>query len=640
MSKKKKKIKHNFNSLGFLNATVEEIYHRKKHFVEGKDLLNFKCTLWPYFAKIERVFRVVYGSDISLDASELDLKLFGEQFPFIFNNFADKRYKVQGVEGEGEEEEVDGITYFFRFIARFRNMNLHAVISTPLDRTMIIDETFLDCFPEISENVCYAREGRLTIAGMLIMILAALDKGHCEALLVYIMGNWSRAMWEERGDTAFKEKRKFLLELFEETFQTNYEVEVGKPCVDGDILKDIFGRLYGVAELEQGDGVTRFNLDISERVKAPRFGVSGKLDERDGGYLLTIDKGSNFGVFFKDDYTLKITDREVFCQTSSRVPPFMLVAVCYYLGLKESNKINSPVRKKLKKMERAKCFLDKGLNILCAEHKNNRANEINKLVAENTVRLFIDFEEHMIFHLDIKVYGTYSTLASVLWKLNVPEWIAKRLYAVRNFCAHCGFLDNTHCNSRNEAMFVDLKFVIDTLKDFVAFLRSSGQEEPAKFLAIDINKYILNNIIKLKYEDIFINSVKLAKEKNANALNDILGKITKGVKKLGKSNFGGEDEKNLTDFIGLNLLIKIPEQLSYPYKKFFFKELKLLIFEGEGLVVNGCPVKKTKCVFMETLNMNAGAVTLADSQKRLNLDRTERDGILTKYYYTVSEDKE
>lgn len=83
---------YNFNSLEFLNAPVDEIYYRKKHYIKGVDLLNFKGQMSSYFVQIERLFRYVYFSDISLDIENIDIELLKKHYPFIFENFSKKQY--------------------------------------------------------------------------------------------------------------------------------------------------------------------------------------------------------------------------------------------------------------------------------------------------------------------------------------------------------------------------------------------------------------------------------------------------------------------------------------------------------------------------------------------------------------------
>ena len=104
-----KKI-YQFNSIDFLNATVDEIYYRKKHYVAGKDLLQFKGMLSAYFVQIERMFRYVYFSDISLNIQRIDLELFKRQFPFVHNTFYKNIYTID-FDNAGPQK-VDGITYY------------------------------------------------------------------------------------------------------------------------------------------------------------------------------------------------------------------------------------------------------------------------------------------------------------------------------------------------------------------------------------------------------------------------------------------------------------------------------------------------------------------------------------------------
>ena len=118
------KKKYNIRSLDFLNAPIDEIYYRKKHYITGVDLLNFKGQMSPYFVQIERLFRYVYFSDISLDIEKIDIELLKKHFPFIYGNFSNKQFTMFS---EESEKVVDGITYYFYLIEQLRNINLHAV---------------------------------------------------------------------------------------------------------------------------------------------------------------------------------------------------------------------------------------------------------------------------------------------------------------------------------------------------------------------------------------------------------------------------------------------------------------------------------------------------------------------------------
>lgn len=104
-----KKTIYDLHSLEFLNAPISRIYHRKKHFVNGKDLSYLKGLLSADLVQIERGFRYVYFSDISLESDRIDQRLFREQFPFLFERFANKCYSIYNA--DGSQKIVDGITH-------------------------------------------------------------------------------------------------------------------------------------------------------------------------------------------------------------------------------------------------------------------------------------------------------------------------------------------------------------------------------------------------------------------------------------------------------------------------------------------------------------------------------------------------
>lgn len=640
MSKEQKPI-YEFRSIDFLNATIDEIYHRKKHYVTGIDLLGFKCELASYFVRIERVFRYVYFSDISLDVNKLDTELFKKQFPFLYDNFANNEYAMQS--NKVGEVKTDGITYFFWFFERFRNINLHSVVSTPLNTTMRIDPSFIEVFPEISERVVYVKNGLLTVAGMLIMLFSIVDDGNIEALLSYFSKNWGKAIWGDLSRAAANEKRKSLTDFLNGTFKTDYGVKIRDTDLSGDILKDLFGRLYEDVELEYcvADDILKFNLDISERIRAPWFGVSGSLSECDDGYVLKINEGSNFGEYFKADYELKITDKEYFCERCNHLPPFMPVAYCYRKGVTEVGQRGDELNGKVKKLKSADFYKEKDLAILCAGKEYADLKAINKCVAENTMRLFLDFEEKMIFSLNINVFGTYSKLSYIVNKLEVPTELSRRLTAVRNFCAHYGVLGNIWCNGNREGVLIDLKFIVAVLVDFVTFLRDNDYGKYAYFLTQDIHKYIFSGIIGVIYKTMFLNSVCLSETGDGEKIKALLKGISTSLSTAEKSIVSGDDEKMFSVFTERGFAFKISKSVSpLHYGVYEFRELNLIVIEGEGIVINGCPLKKKECAFIETDAMNLKAVTLSNPNAKLRLDRTETAGILNKYYYVISEEEE
>lgn len=626
---------YEFKSKEFLNATIDEIYHRKKHRIQGIELLNFKCELAAYFVMIERTFRYCYFSDISLDVAKLDMTLFRQQFPFHYNNFANKSYVIRN--SDNEEETVDGITYFFWFIERLRNINLHAVISTNLYSTMQIDEKFINCFPKISTNIVYAKSGKLTIAGMLIMLFSILDKSYSNRLLVYFLSNWN-SVWGTLNYDGIKRKNTYLSTLFQETFQTNYEIAIRQTESTGNILNDLLGCLHGDADIEELSGsIINFKVDVSERVNAPWFGACGTLTKSDDEYFLTINQGSNIGKYFDEDYKLKIVNLKYFCEWSSCLPPLMLVAYCYHNNIYEFDSLDFLDCERLNKLRYAKFYRNKDLTILCAGSEYPDLREINKCVAENTIKLFLDFEESMVFCLNIEVYGTYSKLSDVLKKLEVADELSKRLLIVRNFCAHNGLLGNSQSYNTQEEVKIDLRFIVSAIIDFIKHLRNNNREKVALFLTQDLHKYVFNNIIGVKYRRIFLNSAKLFKETDADKINEILDGIQKSLGVVKNSVISGDDEKMFTSLTDNDFTFShiSPNTMRLSEGKYFFRELNLIIIQGKDIFLNGWPIKNEKCIFLETPNTNLESVTFLSPGQHLRLDKTEKVGILNKIYYEI-----
>lgn len=166
------KIKYDFKSIDFLNATIDEIYYRKKHYITGKELLMLKGVLSSYFVQLERTFRYVYFSDISVDTKRIDLALFKRQFPFIFETFYNNSYEIHP--DNTEAYSADGITYYTWLLEQLRNINLHAVVSTAVAKIFQVDESFISKIPRFSDKITYSKNGVLTIAGMFGLLLPTL----------------------------------------------------------------------------------------------------------------------------------------------------------------------------------------------------------------------------------------------------------------------------------------------------------------------------------------------------------------------------------------------------------------------------------------------------------------------------------
>ena len=99
-----KKI-YELHSLEFLNAGIDEIYYRKKHFASGKDTMFLKSMVSSIILRFERMCRYAYFSDLNIPEA-CHNRLFKEQFPFLYEKFHDNEYWLLH---NGERRSLKGI---------------------------------------------------------------------------------------------------------------------------------------------------------------------------------------------------------------------------------------------------------------------------------------------------------------------------------------------------------------------------------------------------------------------------------------------------------------------------------------------------------------------------------------------------
>ena len=423
------KKKYNIRSLDFLNASIDEIYYRKKHYITGVDLLGFKGQMSSYFVQIERLFRYVYFSDISLDVEKIDIELLKKQFPFIYGNFSNKQFTMFS---EKSEKVVDGITYYFYLIEQLRNMNLHAVISTKVARIFQVEESFIRAFPSLSDKLVYSKSGVLTIAGMLALLMPIIDEKRLKYLIGYLFQNWGFDLFNVEFKNSWDVQNR-LIDYLQGLFLTNYEIAIrnDQPC--GDLIKDIFGREYENLIIE-GTDIVRFQLDLSKRLNSPKFSIEGRLEKQGRNYFLTIEQGSNIGVYFDETYTIEINDIKQFCEFCCMVPTFLSIAYLYHnkIFCFNSKAINAISYESFQKLNKIKFYRDKNIPILCYGSKNADIREINKVFSEYLLKMFLDFEEAIVFNNNIQIYDTWSKFSDITKALNLPLELKDKLISTRN----------------------------------------------------------------------------------------------------------------------------------------------------------------------------------------------------------------
>lgn len=628
------KKKYNIKTIDFLNASLDEIYYRKKHYISGVDLLNFKGQMSAYFVQIERLFRYVYFSDISLDIEKIDIELLKKHFPFIYGNFSNKQFTSFRMESE---KVVDGITYYFYLIEQLRNMNLHAVISTKVARVFQVEESFMRVFPMLSDKLVYSKEGVLTIAGMLALLMPILDEKRLKYLIGYLFQNWGLELYQLEFKESWEAQNR-LIERLKNTFLTNYEVDIrkDKPC--GDLLKDIFGREYENLSIEEQDKVY-FQLDLSKRLNSPRFDVLGSLEKQEDSYLLTIEKGTNIGVYFDNDFTIEIKDVEKFCEICCLVPPFLAVAYLYHNNVCffDSKVSNSISYESFQKLNKAKFYRDKNIPILCYGNENADIREINKTASENLLRMFLDFEETIVFHYDIPIYGDWSKFSDITTALNVSQELKNKLISCRNFCSHEGMLGNFHYSTKNSGYKITLPFICDTICELSQFLKNSGKGKEAFWIRNDLHKYVLNNIVAVKYKRVFEMSARLFRQ-SGDRVAETCANIQKSLGVVKNSCIDNVSETALLRSMNEGFFFYIPQSLFETKEdKFEFSKLRLVRICEEGLEIRGGQVGVKVLEFFQTPTTNLSKISKNGKGIRLEKIEETDNGLISVRTYKIIE---
>lgn len=631
-----KKRKFDLQSLEFLNATVNQVYHRKKHYVSGKDLFVFKGILSGTLVQIERIFRYVYFSNIALESEKIDKRLFREQFPFLYEQFADNQYVIY--DSDGNQEISDGITSYTRMLKRFRNINLHAIVSTPLHYLMKVDESLIQVFPKIADNVSYVENGELTIAGMIIMILAVLSQKDLQSFIANFVNIWGNALWSGEENNKSNDRKRALSQALNDTFRNNYEALIRKSDECSDIFESIFGHFCHETRIFTIDSNSRqFTLDLADQVNAPRYRFSCRLETTSGNRILTVIGGSNIGEYFEKDYVLHINDERAFINICKSVPPIWGIAYLYHNHIAELNALSDIDMEQLLKLNRPKFYRDKNLTILCSGSNFADMREIGKSVSSGVQKVFLNLEEKFVFELNIPVYGTYSKVSVVLEHLQVPFGLRQRLIALRNFAAHYGILNDFYFSDSENGFYIDLPFAVSTFYDLATFLDMKNDQRLAWYVRQNYHNHILNNLIGVKYKRIVQASFMLFRQSGEKVKETCSG-ILKSLKTVENSIIDIRAEDALISCAPYEFYFNIPATV-YRFKdnKFYFNRLTLVKIQGTNLEISGTDIGDQGLAFFQTLATDFSKITSNGAAVEFMLIDSHDEGIVTVQTYQAKE---
>ncbi|MBR2616889.1 MAG: hypothetical protein IKC56_01460 [Clostridia bacterium] len=623
------------DSLDFLNAPIDEIYHRKKHYVRGKDLNELKGILSSFFVEIEKGFRYTYFSDISLDFTKIDKGLLSRQFPILYKTL--EGVFVSYVDPITQEETyTHGFSYYFWLLEHLRNLNLHAVISTNVLQTFTIDKQILSLFPQLSSSVRYEQNGVLTIAGMFIMLFSVLDLKKTEFLSKHFLKTWGSVIFGA-GYVANKKNVQSFIDTLNAHFLTNYEVDIVTQAPAESVLSAILGKEVKNATIETTADKTVFCLDLSNRTNMPRFAISGEITTKNNVDIITIKQGSNIGTFYENDYTLTVADRTSFLDFCTHTPPCMALAFLYKAKILFYSSLCVTEERMFfyKKLNHPKFYRDKSVETLFYGNANSDIRELGKILTTNLLRLFLDFEEYIVFQNDIPVYHTYSKIGTILTSLNVPENLKAKIIACRNFCAHEGIINTFACLENGKHFLISFPFIFNTFTELIVFLEQSNHSYPAKKLKIDLYEKLKNPLIGSKYKRIFDSSIRLFRGFRDNIPMECEG-IKKSLGAVYASTLNAESENILASEKHYSFFIN-PKLLELPDNTYSFTRLILNCIEEPNLEIRGINTKTEVLEFLHTPATVFNKITKNGKKVKLNLVETKTIGILEIRTFSVEE---
>jgi hypothetical protein len=320
-----------------------------------------------------------------------------------------------------------------------------------------------------------------------------------------------------------------------------------------------------------------------------------------------------------------------------QVPPFMAVAYLYHnhITVFDAEAYQSVNPFFFTKLNHAKFYVNKDIPILCYGSQYADIREISNVISSNLLRMFLDFEEAVIFNKNILVYGTYSKFKNVTEALNVPITLAGKLIACRNFCSHEGILNNFHYCTPEYGYRITLDFICQTIDEFIAFLRESGESTHAYHLQKDLEEYILNTLMGSKYKRIFEASIQLFRSygervfPNCSAIKKSLGAVY-------NSCIDSATEAALAERMTGKFEFHIsPKLWEFPNNTFRFDRLILYRIYGKNLEIKEGKTGGELLEFFETPATRLHRITKDGAPVELELIEEKKEGIVLVRSYKV-----
>ena len=568
-----------------LNAGLDEIYEITNGYIKPNERRELKGACAREFLVLERMFRSVYYADICKLYQFADRALFAKQFPFVYDNFANVEYS----HGEAYGGRINsGLEFYLFLLSQLRNINIHAVLFEDLKKKFSVPVGFFDVFPALGGGVQYTKDGVITVAGMLIIMLSVMRKENCKSLLKALKRYLKDALNSGYKSDSWDTECEKLSEELQAVFKCDYDLPISSGEKGDGLLESMAGKLFSQLALEGEDsGVIKFSLDLCKQTDAPAYGIAGKLEKHCGGSTLTISAGSNIGRYYDSEYRLEIEDEELFLKLNSRVPSFMAIAYFAHNKIHKIDELTDVNFVNFDKLNQPKFYRDKDLLMLCSGNKNADMRTINDTVSGGLLQMVQRLEEEVYHSLKLKD-GNYLRFSTVLKNVGVSGELFEKSVALRNFCAHYGIINNFAFSQSGKQYYCSLEFIIAVIEELIEFLMER-HSEIADVVKKGLQIILFNGIVGVKYKRVVEASAALFWSASDD-ISTLIARIDKSLRTVQNSSVSIADENEICRKMADSFRFKL-SRYSDKQEEFIFSRLTLIEIRGKlkfrGNALNG-----------------------------------------------------
>lgn len=462
--------------LNDLKLPISEVF--SNHPEKWNELINLKALLGVYLSNLDRVFKGVFGQELQLEGTKEQYELFKKVFPVV-GEAMEKSFGLQGFAG------------FCGKLAGIRSTCMHAFAKVSA-MTESIDAAFMRNLPNWNyRELPYVVHGdKLTLAGLLAILLCMGNKEMVAQLMASGISPFvSRIpLWR---DYRLARGKNYPI-MLEQQLGTDLEQEI-RTVKGEDVYSSIWGE-YAFRLKGTPDAFQYYNQE-----KDALYRVRGSW--KDG--KLIIQKGSNYHVYFAEEYELEIADEAYFVECANHVPPFLFAAYLYRKGVKrfDRDSLSEDDKKLFPKLNKAKFYVDKNIHVILLGKSVSDQRMVYQNAAPQALYAILNLEWNLRnrHRGEIEQFSRYSTIKESLLVAGVDQRLIEDTLFLRNFFAHGSIFGDFIGMTDTSFRKIELLDCITVFQRLVTALKDT-EPDAAKSLQEDIKMRLAEQLIDMKYK--------------------------------------------------------------------------------------------------------------------------------------------